>query len=308
MRTLAQGSYASIFLVSSFNVGFAPDAAISLTTADGVGVRLTPIVAPTDPDPANPKHLWVVIPSNARVGSALISIEMRDLTYTTLTEIVAASPGLFTINYTGFGPALALNHPSTRNALTSAAVPLGTVSLFATGLNGARTDDVTVELSRQVITPLYAGPQGQPGLDQINFVIPQGAPLGCYVPVRIRVRGVYSNEVTLSINSNPFACAHPLGLSYSDLKTLDAGGSIPLAQFSVSNNTSPGQNPAETAQLFFPLANASTVAMYSGTQTFAFQTGGCTLARTPTVLASQSPPPTMQADSLSQGPTANRSS
>lgn len=274
---IAPGSFMAI---SSPTSGFGSNITFNLTTADGVGVQLTPITPPNLSSIASPGGspitLWFVIPPNARVGSALVTVGPSGAGLNNFIQIVDTAPGLFTANYSGYGPALALNHPSTRNALTSAAVPFGTVSLFATGLNGARTEDVSVELSRQVITPLYAGPQGQPGLDQINFVIPQGAPHGCYVPVRIRVRGVYSNETTISINSDPFACAHPLGLTYSELKTLDAGGSIPLAPFSVTSDATPGQNPVETASIFFPLANASVVAMYAGTQMFAFQTGYCT--------------------------------
>ncbi len=100
-----------------------------------------------------------------------------------------------------------------RNALTAAAVPDRFVSLYATGLNGALTADVTVDVAGQTVPAHYAGPQATSGMDQINFIVPKNAYLGCYVPVTIRVRGVESNPLTLSINSDPFACAHPLGLS-----------------------------------------------------------------------------------------------
>jgi len=39
--------------------------------------------------------------------------------------------------------------------------------------------------------------------------------------------------VTIAINPTLGACAHPLGLSYSELRTLDSGGSIPMGSISL---------------------------------------------------------------------------
>jgi hypothetical protein len=208
----------------------------------------------------------------------VIATTVNGVTFNNSIQIVATAPALFTKSYSSFGPALALNHPSTINGLTTAAVPNGIVSLFATGLNGARTSDVTVEFAGQTITPLYAGPQGQPGLDQINFAVPANTTLGCYVPVAIRVRGVLSNQTTISVNSDPFACGHPLGLSYSDLRTLDAGGNIRLARLTVNRENITAQPWNEGAGFVVTVSPASSVALYSGVQTAPSQTFSCYVA------------------------------
>lgn len=274
---IAQGSYASI---TSYSLAgpIPPDAIVTLTTADGVGTHLTTIVPPSASPQFPLTELWVVIPPSTSLGPAVIAITMNGITYNNSIQIVATAPALFTKYYSGFGPALALNHPSTINGLTTAAVPNSIVSLFATGLNGARTSDVTVEFAGQTIAPLYAGPQGQAGLDQINFALPNNPPLGCYIPVAIRVRGILSNQTTISVNSDPFACGHPLGLSYSDLRTLDAGGNIRLARLTLSRENITTQPWNESAGFTVAVAPAATVAIYSGVQTPASQTFSCYVA------------------------------
>ncbi len=268
-NSLAPGSFAAVDVGAIGNV--TPDITVNLTTNDGVGVRLTPIAPPTAPGVVNTTEVWVVIPPNARLGSALITTTMGGVAYNSFINLRSTAPGIFTAAYNGIGPALALNYPSTPNALTSAAVPNGIVTLFATGLNGVTAADVIVNVANvanQGFNPLYAGPQGQPGLDQINFVLPPNTPIGCYIPVTILVRGGGTNTTTLSVNHDPYACAHPLGLSYSQLKTLDAGGTINLARLIIdaADNTAASQPSLESASLNFSAAFARDVAAVSGIQ------------------------------------------
>jgi hypothetical protein len=67
----------------------------------------------------------------------------------------------------------------------------------------------------QSATVSYAGrAPGFPGTDQINFVVPNNAPLGCWVPV-YRTAGVnISNFVTMAVQTNGGTCSdtvNPLG-------------------------------------------------------------------------------------------------
>lgn len=259
----------------------APGAFISITTTAPelqslVGVAVMMRYQPGDPFrplstfPApNGVGVWAVVPNDAPLGDFWVTLIRGDVLYTDYVIVRREAPGLFTQNYSGFGPALALNYlggAPTRNALTAAAVPDRTVALFASGLNNARAADVTVDIAGQTVPANYAGPQGTPGLDQINFVVPKSAYLGCYVPVAVRVRGVVSNNATLSINTDTFACAHPLGLAYGDLKTLDAGGSIPLANLSLSVIQRDNNLLSERAGFLLTPADAATTALYSGVQ------------------------------------------
>jgi len=190
--------------------------------------------------------IWAALPSNAPLGRATISLRRNGGSFGSMpVDIVRNAPGLFTKNYQGYGPAIAQTYinffgpflqPS-NVALTENATPDHFVTLIATGLGDASASDVTVELAGQSIPVTYAGGHGENQFheehqfhDQINFLMPANPPIGCYVPIAIRVRGVLSNQGTLSVNGDRYACAHPLGLSYADLKTLDNGASVPIAR------------------------------------------------------------------------------
>jgi hypothetical protein len=131
----------------------------------------------------------------------------------------------------GVGPSVAQNvapgAPPVSNRLTSPALPGQYITLWATGLGGLRTPDVTVQVGGKNIVPIYAGgAPGLPGLDQINFPVSSEIPDGCYVPVRIVTGDGVSNEVTIAKASFPGSCTHPLQLSESDLQALDRGGTL----------------------------------------------------------------------------------
>lgn len=222
--------------------------------------------------------LWAVVPKDAPLGDFWVTLFRGDVTYTDFAIIQRTAPGLFAARST-FGTALALtygNGSPSRLALTSAAVPGRFVALFATGLNDARAGDVTLDIAGQTVPASYAGPQATPGVDQINFVVPLDAYLGCYVPVTIRVRGVASNAVSLPINGDPFACAHPLGLSYSEMKTLDAGGAIPFAELTAVALRRDAQLVGESFRLFFTAADATAIALSAGYQVPDSVRLGCT--------------------------------
>ena len=268
----APGSFVTVSFFSPTLTAPAPeDTTLELVTSNGQTFRLS--VRPREVSDRR-STLWAVIPKDAALGTASATLyEKNTRLASTVLEIAAAAPGLFSRDYSSFGPALAYSYYSYYdgfdfrvNALTAAAIPDHFVALFATGLNGARESDVVVEVAGQPASVTYAGPHSIPGLDQINFLMPKNPYLGCYVPVIIRVRGIVSNEVTLSINSDRYDCAHPLGLSYSDLVTLDAGGFVPLAELGVYGNYVPGTGWAESAQFLPSYATASSVFFAAGTQ------------------------------------------
>jgi hypothetical protein len=76
---------------------------------------------------------------------------------------------------------------------------------------------VAITLGNVSLQPVYSGrAPGLAGVDQVNFVIPQNAPAGCYVPLQITAGGLASNTVTMAISANRQACSdlNPIG-SYS---------------------------------------------------------------------------------------------
>ncbi len=261
---VAPGGFLEVSAIAPPTRSLATDSTMELTDSSGrlfnLPLRIPPAFA----------GLWAVIPKDAALGNAVgVVIERGVRSANFSLRIESVVPGLFSVDYRGYGPGLALNYVDaipTRNALTTAAVPDRYVALFASGLNDAKTADVTVDLVGQSVPATYAGPQGTPGLDQINFLMPKDAYLGCYVPVAIRVRGVRSNEVTLSINTDTNACAHPLGFSYSELRALDRGENVPFAYVGIDRGSSFGADTGEAAYLTFSSTGAASMWRFAGSQ------------------------------------------
>jgi hypothetical protein len=250
--------------VQTFSAGPAASAPTSLEVSQGDWTRtLEPLQSPFG------LKTWARLPNDAPLGQITAAVVQDGVRYTSQLQNRSAAPGLFTQSYSASGPARAINYGTTGvalNALTSAATPRIFVALFGTGLNGARANEVTVSVGGIEVEATFAGPQGIPGLDQVNFRIPPNAYLGCYVPVTLLVRGVVSNVATLAINSDSFACAHPMGLSYDDLRTLDQGRSIPLAILNLLYSKITTSPLRQSASLQLLDGNAQTVALFSGTQ------------------------------------------
>lgn len=143
----------------------------------------------------------VLLPPNAPVGEATVTVSYNDRQSSGRRfSIAPVSFGTFTTSATGRGPAALQNVSSTGdlqlNTLINPAHPNGAVVLYGTGL-GESTPEIYV--GGRPATLLYAGRSGCcAGLDQINFVIPDGV-TGCYVPVLVKTGSALSNSATLSI-------------------------------------------------------------------------------------------------------------
>ncbi|MBK6797464.1 MAG: hypothetical protein IPG76_11965 [Acidobacteria bacterium] len=124
-------------------------------------------------------------------------------------DVKASAPTIFTANYSGSGPAAALD------ALTYATGPFNArqsngqpniLAVFGTGLGGDATEiagdvagSVTTRLNGNVITTGYAGTApGYVGLNQYNIVLPEGITAGTYT-LTVTRGGVTSNTVTITI-------------------------------------------------------------------------------------------------------------
>lgn len=76
------------------------------------------------------------------------------------------------------------------------------VTFYGTGFRGATTANVQCWLSGQPVTVEYAGPQGTPGLDQINIRLPDPSdPFWepAYVEVRLAINGTQANMAVFTL-------------------------------------------------------------------------------------------------------------
>jgi hypothetical protein len=128
------------------------------------------------------RRAWVVLPPDVTPGPASIRAIIKNKpTLPAVIQVVESHFELFVQTQRGA-------RPLTSSSLTRPSRPGATVSIYGTGLGNAARERVSVILAgRREIVPQYVGPSpGTPGLDQINFTIPEDAPENCYVGIEVR--------------------------------------------------------------------------------------------------------------------------
>ena len=184
------------------------------------------------------EQVHAILPSETPVGPAdLTFFVSAQIVQTVRIEVVPTRFGIFTREQ-GQGAAIAQNYgidgQFVTNGLLTPALPGQVVTIWGTGL-GPNPADVVVHFGKAAIQPDYAGPApGLPGIDQINFAIPDGVANGCYVPVQVEVQGVVSNLAAIAKGDTAGPCVHPLGLTAATLAALDVGQSILVGNVSIA--------------------------------------------------------------------------
>jgi len=172
--------------------------------------------------------------------------------------VVKASFGISTISQAGSGPGVFTDADYQVNLVTWSARPNEVMAVWGTGLGPVSFDerqgapvqelkdsDVEVYVGLEKAEILFRGrAPGFSGLDQISFRVPPGRE-GCYVPVAVKVGGVVSNFVTMSISSGKRTCTDPMGLSDADIDKARTGddfriGSVMLTKTDISLPSIPG--------------------------------------------------------------------
>jgi len=182
-----------------------------------------------------PSQVVAVLPSSLPLGPAQLTLYYNGVSVSAQILIVPSSLGLFAPGAQYPVQQMGSDGTLVTNQLTHPAKPGDTVTLWATGLGTAT--QATVLLGGKATTSAAAGPvKGMPGVDQIQFVVPDDAtiPNDCYVALAVETPGLTSNTITISKTSDGSVCQSTLGLSASDLATLDGGGTVGLAQLTMS--------------------------------------------------------------------------
>ncbi len=164
-----------------------------------------------------------IMPSNAPTGDVEVIVTYRGAASPPVSaKVVDSNFGVFS-TAGGRGPGIIQNYVSpTELPLNSrhASADLGQVEvLLGTGLGPISAPDnqtppvgdlpvsVQVLVGGKEAQILYKGRMpGVAGVDQVNFMVPMDAPLGCYVPVQIKVGGNFSNTVTMAIHPSGGTC------------------------------------------------------------------------------------------------------
>jgi len=149
---------------------------------------------------AGPESVEAILPADAPLGPANLSISYCAQTSAVFPITVAqASPGLYSANGEGWGPAQTGGSGPLRRGQAAA--------LLGTGF-GRVTDPVQIFVGGIAARDVRRTRGNAPGLDVIRFPVPADAPEGCYVPVQARIGRIVSNTVTLAIASGACSDAH----------------------------------------------------------------------------------------------------
>lgn len=215
----------SVFTIFGSNIGPATPATVSAfpltpvfngvnltVTQGGISVSAIPIFVSSG-------QVNAILPSNTPLGSCSLRVSFAGRTSAPATiEVVENAPGIFAISSGGFGPGVVQNFNSETdqpvNSLDTVAARGQAITIWATGLGRVPFADnvaptaqnvdaaVTISIGERDAVRLYAGRSPCcAGVDQIVVRVPEDAPLGCYVPVRIKSGSVVSNTVTMAIGS-----------------------------------------------------------------------------------------------------------
>ncbi|HSB15670.1 MAG TPA: hypothetical protein VLE22_14520 [Bryobacteraceae bacterium] len=207
------------------------------------------------------RQLAAVLPSRTPVGNGTLQVVYNDLRSDPVTiRVVETNFGSFAGTQAGSGPAIAQNYVSATetplNSPIEAAHPGQVMILWGTGLGAVSFDETFPPLVQDLNVPLevwiggkratvlYEGRSPQfPGIDQINLQLPADAPLGCYVPLAVKARGVTSNFTSIAISPSGKICSDPHGVSAADLNRLAAGEPLRLGWIQLMRENFKAQVP-----------------------------------------------------------------
>ena len=222
-----------------------------------------------------------VLPPDTAIGPADLTVSSPDgKSSTARIYITASNFGLFA----NASQEISADGSPVANRLTNSAQPGQIVTLWGTGLGNADPASVVVRVADVAAKPDFAGhAPGQPGLDQINFRIPDdpAIPDDCYVPVFVEAAGRVNNAAIIAINRGSGACRHPFGLSQSQLAALDRGDWIWVAEGHVESSAVPTRDGSflrnDYTDLVFSREGATRVAAQAGPYRSASQQNTCSV-------------------------------
>jgi uncharacterized protein (TIGR03437 family) len=270
---LAPGSIASIFGENLAPVTQQQTVPLPFQAA---GVQVTFNGTPAALFYVSPNQLNVQVPSSLIPYGAASEISVNVVVTTpsgssapVAVTVASSATGIFTLNASGCGQGAILNDlpdGSVQIHGPNASVQAGDwISVYFTGLG--RVGNQPPDGQPSSYTPLYdsgpgtfvIGPLDAPvfgvygtsgywgkapglvGVDQVNGQIPQGAPEGCQIPLRLGGSATYSQPVPLSIHTGRGACVpQPISLGAFEWRKIYPNNAPPSEQLYVRLSASEG--------------------------------------------------------------------
>ena len=260
----------SIFTIFGRRLGPASSPALAFplqTTLGGVSIAITQgsTVVNAIPLFVSAGQVNAILPSNAPLGVVSLRLSFNNAASNPVpAQVVNSAFGVFTATGSGMGPAIAQNFITQAqqpiNALTAPVRPGQVVTLWGTGLGPATFPDNVAPTpgNLPVLTEVFVGAKSASilyngrspccsGTDQVVFTVPADAPLGCWVPVYVRLAGtLVSNAVTMAISNGP-TCSEPSNALASTLISGGRTASFVAARFSVRHDVGVARTSDSTA-------------------------------------------------------------
>ncbi len=159
-----------------------------------------------------PKEIEAILPRILPEGDASLTVSRDGESSAPFMFRVANSAlGLYSVNHLGWGAAAAEKISGSHRrplGVGNSVAPGDVVALTATGSAAKRAPTSSFPGRALGAMILSAGPKlNQPGIEELLFRVPKGAPEGCNVPVYTQSeQGVVSNIVTLPVARAGAAC------------------------------------------------------------------------------------------------------
>ncbi|HLW76718.1 MAG TPA: IPT/TIG domain-containing protein, partial [Bryobacteraceae bacterium] len=163
--------------------GFGPDAQLSIG-----GFAVTPLAIAAN-------SITAIIPSALATGAAIVQVQSGGAASNQMAVLVtSASPGIFSVDGSGFGQGYILNQDGTMNSQGNPAAPGSRITLFATGAGSVSLTDgyaVTGSSSNVFIDGFYcdgvaavmANVAGLPGpVYELTVIVPTSAQIAAINP------------------------------------------------------------------------------------------------------------------------------
>ncbi len=254
---IAQGMMFEIFGSTIATSGFNQPADFPLPT-DLLGTSVRVTVGGQTRDcfvvrTLNNDRVAAILPSDTPIGTGTLVVTYNgQSTPPVPIEVVAHSPGVFTLASTGNGPGV-YTDPLTNqvNTVFNAFQPGDLVDAWMTGLGAAPFADnilppladlgydVSVTVGGIAASDSFHGRSAGccSAIDIVRFTIPSGV-AGCHVPVIFSVNGVPGNVTTMSIGGNRGACSDgTFGLDSELLTRAQQNGSVNLGSVDLNRST-----------------------------------------------------------------------
>jgi uncharacterized protein (TIGR03437 family) len=223
--SVAPESLASLFVLTgaaATETGGAPYP----TRLGGIRLEVRDSAGATRPSPlvfVSPTQINFQVPPGTALGeAALILTNDRGSNPVGGMQVDAVAPGLFMVSHANSTPAalavrVGANGQQTPVPVFNCSGPPGAspffcgpatirlagdpiyLSFYATGFRGADLSNVTASITGVRLPVEYAGPQGTPGVDQINVRLLPEAVLGPPAFVTLTIDGVVANTALLQL-------------------------------------------------------------------------------------------------------------